>query len=61
MRAPLATSLALLSVLAAPAAAGGGRTYAIPGDSVYPEGVAYDQRNRQFYVGRTTDGTIFRG
>jgi DNA-binding beta-propeller fold protein YncE len=36
-------------------------TFSIPGDAVFPEGVAADPRNGDFYVGSTTDGTIFRG
>lgn len=56
----------LAGVLAAPAAAETGdvretTTYTIPGDQVFPEGVAFDRRTRNFYVGSTTDGTIFRG
>jgi len=35
--------------------------YILPGDTVFPEGVAYDQGTGQFYVSSTTDGTIFRG
>jgi DNA-binding beta-propeller fold protein YncE len=36
-------------------------TYTIPGDAVFPEGIAVDHRTGFFYVGSTTDGTIFRG
>ncbi len=36
-------------------------TYEIPGDEVYPEGVAFDETTRDFFVGSTTDGTIYRG
>jgi len=35
--------------------------YTLPGDVVYPEGIAYDRATRSFYVGSTTDGTIYRG
>ena len=58
------SALALLAVLVLAAAAPAGersRTYAIPGDKVFPEGVAYDAANRAFYVGSTTDGQIYRG
>ena len=51
------SALALLAVLVLAAAAPAGersRTYAIPGDKVFPEGVAYDAANRAFYVGSTT-------
>jgi sugar lactone lactonase YvrE len=35
--------------------------YVLPGEKVYPEGVAYDEGTGNFFVGSTTDGTIFRG
>jgi sugar lactone lactonase YvrE len=35
--------------------------YTIPGDKVFPEGVAYDRRTGNFYVGSFADGTIYRG
>jgi Cu-Zn family superoxide dismutase len=35
--------------------------YILPGDAVFPEGVAYQQKNSNFYVSSTTDGTIYRG
>lgn len=37
----------------------GPTSYAIPGDRVFPEGIAV--KGRSFFVGSTTDGTIFRG
>lgn len=36
-------------------------TFALPGETVYPEGVAYDEEENVFYVGSTPDGTIYRG
>lgn len=36
-------------------------SYPLPGDEVYPEGVAYDAATGDFYAGSTTDGTVFRG
>jgi sugar lactone lactonase YvrE len=42
------------------AASDAGR-YALPGDEVYPEGVAYRPETGEFFVGSTTDGTVFRG
>jgi hypothetical protein len=36
-------------------------TYTIPGNAVFPEGIAYQEGTDRFYVGSTTDGTIFRG
>jgi Cu-Zn family superoxide dismutase len=35
--------------------------FAIPGDAVFPEGVAADPRTGFFYAGSSSDGTIFRG
>ena len=35
--------------------------YEIPGDAVFPEGIALDPRGKGFFVSSTTDGTIFRG
>ena len=35
--------------------------FASPGDQVFPEGVAYDMAMGEFYIGSTTDGTIYRG
>lgn len=55
----------LVGLAAAPAASAEPtsrtRTYTIPGDQVFPEGVVFDRRSGSFYVGSTTDGTIFRG
>lgn len=42
-------------------AAGGATVYALPGNAVYPEGVAFDPANNVFYVGSNAEGTIFRG
>jgi Cu-Zn family superoxide dismutase len=36
-------------------------TYTLPGESVYPEGVAVSRNEKRFFVTSTTDGTIFRG
>ncbi|MBD2778526.1 SMP-30/gluconolactonase/LRE family protein [Iningainema tapete] len=35
--------------------------YILPGDTVFPEGVAYQPSTNNFFVSSTTDGTIFRG
>lgn len=66
--AAIAMALALGGPAAAlaqgtPAAGGesGARVFELPGDMVYPEGVTYDGRTGEFYVGSTGDGTIFRG
>ena len=37
------------------------RVYTIPGAAVFPEGIALDRRGRSFFVGSTTDGTIYKG
>lgn len=66
---PLLLGMCLVLALGAAGVAGatprahGGKaiTYVIPGEAVFPEGVAVDQRTGFFYVGSTTDGTIFRG
>jgi sugar lactone lactonase YvrE len=39
----------------------GATIFELPGDEVYPEGVAFDPTTNLFYVGSTTDGTIFQG
>jgi Cu-Zn family superoxide dismutase len=36
-------------------------SYALPGESVFPEGVAYNPASGKFYVGSTTDGTLYEG
>mgnify|MGYP002778929246 CR=1 FL=1 len=36
-------------------------SYELPGDQVFPEGVAVDPSEQVFFVSSTTDGTIFRG
>lgn len=35
--------------------------YILPGDAVFPEGIAYQPTTGDFFVSSTTDGTIFRG
>ena len=35
--------------------------YILPGNAVFPEGIAFDRSTGYFYVSSTTDGTIFRG
>lgn len=37
------------------------KTYALPGDQVFPEGIAYDPVSNSFFTGSTSDGTVFRG
>ena len=40
-----------------------GSVFTIPGDTVFPEGIALDKsgRGKTFFVSSTTDGTIFKG
>lgn len=35
--------------------------YELPGESVYPEGIAYHEESNTFFVGSAGEGTIFRG
>jgi sugar lactone lactonase YvrE len=35
--------------------------YVLPGSSVFPEGIAFDERTQLVFVSSTTDGTVFRG
>jgi sugar lactone lactonase YvrE len=36
-------------------------SYALPGESVFPEGVAYNPASGKLYVGSTGDGTLYEG
>lgn len=57
---PIAVSV-LLTLLAAPGTARQPTRYVLPGERVFPEGIATRARSPFFYVSSTTDGTIFRG
>ncbi|TDH21605.1 hypothetical protein EXU57_19060 [Segetibacter sp. 3557_3] len=35
-------------------------TYALPGDTLYPEGIAYNSRSGLFYTGSTNNGDIYQ-
>ena len=35
--------------------------YTLPGNAVFPEGIAYDAATGNFYVGSTRDGAVYRG
>lgn len=50
----------LLGRLGAEAQAGLGQ-YVLPGEAVFPEGVAYQPSTGDFFVSSTGDGTVFRG
>ena len=49
------------STVAATETAADAITYVLPGDEVYPEGITLDKATGDFFVGSTTNGTIFRG
>lgn len=60
------TAIGLLAVLAMGAYATQAQqspinSYVLPGDRVFPEGIAYQQSTGDFYAGSTTDGSILRG
>jgi hypothetical protein len=68
VKKPLASvGLAMLAVLiglvpaASVAAASRPSSYILPGDAVFPEGVAYQPTTGNFFVSSTTDGSILRG
>ena len=53
--------LALVALVLAVAVVGAqATTYTLPGNAVFPEGIAYEPATGYFYVSRTSDGTIFR-
>jgi len=37
------------------------QTYDLPGETVFPEGIGVDKSTGDFFVGSTSDGTIYRG
>lgn len=53
--------LAILALAAPVSAAPRPTEYILPGDDVFPEGIAYREGTDNFYVSSTTDGTIFLG
>ncbi len=60
IRAVCAVSLALsLSFGGSALAQGEEAVYPLPGDEVFPEGIALEEATGDFFVGSTTDGTIF--
>ncbi len=36
-------------------------SFHLPGDKVFPEGIAYNDASGKFYTGSTSDGTLFEG
>ena len=56
----VATIVALASGVAS-AQTGGAQTFPLPGEGVYPEGVAYDPATGDFFVGSSQGGAVFRG
>lgn len=57
--AALSVALASCGLLGLPS--GGVTSYVLPGNAVFPEGIAHLAGSKTFYVGSTTDGTVFRG
>jgi sugar lactone lactonase YvrE len=49
--------LGLISAMAAQAP----DAYVLPGDAVFPEGIAFDAQSQSFYVSSTNGGAIYRG
>ena len=60
MLVPLLACLMGLHTVAA-ADLSGTRIYALPGTSVFPEGIALDEHEQAYYVSSAHDGTIYRG
>ena len=63
MRIRLTLLIGLGAVVLAATAAATPRpsAYVLPGNAVFPEGIAFDQHTGHFYVSSTTDGSILRG
>ena len=59
--AVLAATVVAALLAVAGAEAGKPTAYTLPGNAVFPEGVAFEQRTGSFFATSTTDGTIFRG
>ncbi len=65
-RAAIRTSAAAATLLFIAGGCGGDDTastdgYELPGEAVFPEGVGVDKTSGDFYVGSTSDGTVYRG
>ncbi len=56
----IAATVALMSGIAS-AQTASAQTFPLPGDEVYPEGVAYQPATGDFFVGSTGNGAVFRG
>lgn len=65
MSLPLAAVLLAVPLTAAPVAAVASHrlptTYTLPGDNVFPEGIAADNRSGDFFVSATGGGAIYKG
>jgi Cu-Zn family superoxide dismutase len=63
----IAVSIAVVVVGASQARTGGHsqnripKTFVLPGDSLFPEGMGYDQENGNYFVGAIGGGTVLRG
>jgi DNA-binding beta-propeller fold protein YncE len=60
-RFTLLAALAAALIVSGAAATPRPTSYTLPGNAVFPEGVAFQQETGNFFVGSTTDGTVFRG
>ena len=60
-RFTLLAAVAAALVVSAAGATPRPSSYALPGNAVFPEGIAFHQETGNFFVGSTTDGTVFRG
>jgi Cu-Zn family superoxide dismutase len=61
MRATALIALCSLVLAAAAGAEPRPTTYVLPGNPIFPEGVAFQQSTGNYFVSSTADGTIFRG
>lgn len=60
--AVLVVAAALLTACGGAGSTGSGaKRIELPGDRVFPEGVAVNKANGDFFVGSSEDGTVFRG
>ena len=55
------TTFTLVAAGQASAQTGTAQTFPLPGEEVYPEGVAYQPATGDFFVGSTQNGAVFRG
>jgi len=61
VRIGIAAFVALLAAFAAACTTSPTAPYTLPGEGVFPEGVAVNKANGDLFVGSTADGTVYRG